>query len=89
MITMFISRIKNLVKVEENVLSGGFGSSVIGLLQKSGVGDIRVKSIGIPDEFVEQGSQAMLRAKYDLDAKGIAKQILTLFPSLGAKVSGR
>jgi 1-deoxy-D-xylulose-5-phosphate synthase len=89
LITSIASRIKNLVTVEENVLSGGFGSSVIELLQKLGVGDIQAKSIGIPDEFVEQGSQAMLRAKYGLDAKGIAKQILTLFPSLGAKVSGR
>jgi 1-deoxy-D-xylulose-5-phosphate synthase len=76
------SRIKRLVTVEENVLSGGFGNSVVDLLQKSGVGDIQVKSIGIPDEFVEQGTQAFLRSKYGLDAKGIAKQVLELFPSL-------
>ena len=75
------SRIKRLVTVEENALSGGFGNSVVELLQKSGVSDIRVKSIGIPDEFVEQGTQAVLRSKYGLDAKGIAKQVLELFPS--------
>ena len=74
--------IKRLVTVEENALSGGFGNSVVELLQKSGVSDIRVKSIGIPDEFVEQGTQALLRSKYGLDAKGIAKQVLELFPSL-------
>jgi len=73
--------IKRLVTVEENALSGGFGNSVVELLQKSGVSDIRVKSIGIPDEFVEQGTQAVLRSKYGLDAKGIAKQVLELFPS--------
>ncbi len=75
------SRTKRLVTVEENALSGGFGNSVVELLQKSGVSDIRVKSIGIPDEFVEQGTQAVLRSKYGLDAKGIAKQVLELFPS--------
>jgi 1-deoxy-D-xylulose-5-phosphate synthase len=69
---------KRLVTVEENALYGGFGSSVVKLLQESGIYDVRVKSIGIPDEFVEQGSQAILRAKYSLDAKGIAQQVLTL-----------
>ena len=68
--------IKHLVTVEENALSGGFGNSVVSLLQESGVSDVRVKSIGIPDEFVEQGSQAVLRSKYGLDAKGIARQVL-------------
>jgi len=73
--------IKRLVTVEENALSGGFGNSVVSLLKESGVSDIRVKSIGIPDEFVEQGSQAILRSKYGLDAKGIARQVTELFPS--------
>ncbi len=83
------SRIRCLITVEENALSGGFGSGVIELLQKSGVDNIQVKCIGIPDEFVEQGTQAMLRSKYGLDAKGIAQQVLTLFPNLKTKVLGR
>jgi 1-deoxy-D-xylulose-5-phosphate synthase len=70
------SRIKHIVTVEENALSGGFGSSVADLLQKSGIIDAQIKSIGIPDEFVEQGAQAILRSKYGLDAKGIAQQVL-------------
>ncbi len=79
------SHVKNLVTVEENTLSGGFGSSVIELLQKAGVGGIQVKSIGIPDEFVEQGSQATLRSRYGLDTNGIVRQVLTLFPTLVLK----
>jgi len=71
---------KRLVTVEENALSGGFGNSVIELLQQSGISDIQVKTIGIPDEFVEQGSQARLRANYGLDAEGIARKVLELFP---------
>jgi 1-deoxy-D-xylulose-5-phosphate synthase len=76
------SRIKCMVTVEENTISGGFGSRVVNLLQKSGMSDIQVKSIGLPDEFIEQGEQSVLRAKYGLDAKGIARQVLTLFPAL-------
>jgi len=83
------TQVKNLVTVEENALGGGFGSSVIELLQESGLGDIQVKSLGIPDEFVEQGTQAILRSKYSLDAKGIAQQVLTLFPNLSTKVLRR
>jgi 1-deoxy-D-xylulose-5-phosphate synthase len=74
------SDIKRLVTVEENTLSGGFGNSVIDLLQQSGISDVQVKVIAIPDEFVEHGSQAQLRANYGLDAEGIARQVLELFP---------
>jgi 1-deoxy-D-xylulose-5-phosphate synthase len=73
-------RIKRIVTVEENVLTGGFGSGVIKLLQESGRCDVTVKSIGIPDEFVEHGTQAILRSKYNLDAKGIVRQVLEMFP---------
>jgi 1-deoxy-D-xylulose-5-phosphate synthase len=74
-------RIKRLVTVEENTIIGGFGSSVAELLQQSGINDVQLKIIGIPDEFVEQGSPAILHAKYGLDAPGIAKQVLELIPS--------
>ena len=86
LITSVASRIRNLVTIEENTLSGGFGSSVIELIQKSGLGNIQVKSLGIPDEFVEQGAQAVLRSQYSLDAKGIVQQVLTLFPNLSTRV---
>ena len=86
-------RIKRMVTIEENVLTGGFGSSVLKLLQESGLGDRQVKNIGIPDEFVEHGTQAILRSKYGLDAEGIARQVLDLFPDHGSgsslKVSGK
>jgi 1-deoxy-D-xylulose-5-phosphate synthase len=72
------SRIKRIVTVEENVLTGGFGSSVARLLQESGHSDVAVKNIGVPDEFIEHGTQAMLRSKYGLDAKGIAGKVREL-----------
>jgi len=89
MIISVAGRIKNLVTVEENVINGGFGSSVTELLQQSGLGDMQIRSIGIPDEFVEQGPPAILRSRYGLDAKGIARQILDLFPDLSTQVIER
>jgi 1-deoxy-D-xylulose-5-phosphate synthase len=77
-------RIKRIVTVEENTLSGGFGSSIGELLQKSGMSNVQLKSVGLPDNFVEQGAQTVLRAKYGLDAEGITRQVLSLCPTLDA-----
>ena len=68
------NRTKKIVIVEENVLSGGFGTAVLELLEKAGVSDVRVKQLGIPDEFVTHGKQDFLRSLYHLDAQGIARE---------------
>jgi 1-deoxy-D-xylulose-5-phosphate synthase len=86
LITELAGRIKNIVTVEENVLNGGFGSSITRLLEESSNGNVTVKNIGIPDEFVEHGSQAILRAKYGLDAAGIEQTVLELFPGSGVEL---
>jgi len=70
-----------VVTVEENVLAGGFGSAVLELLAGEGVA-ARVLRLGLPDVFVEQGSQEELHARYGLDAAGIAGSIRN-FISLG------
>ncbi|MFH1775192.1 MAG: 1-deoxy-D-xylulose-5-phosphate synthase [Chloroflexota bacterium] len=84
LITELASRLKYLVTVEENTLSGGFGSLVNQSLQAAGICDVQIKNIGIPDEFVEHGTKAILRAKYGLDASGITRQVLAAFPALSA-----
>jgi 1-deoxy-D-xylulose-5-phosphate synthase len=70
----FAESVKVLVTVEENALQGGFGSAVLEALQEQGC-KARVCRIGIPDRFVEQGSQKQLRAAYGLDARGIAATV--------------
>ena len=61
-----------IVTVEENALQGGFGSAVLELLFDSGLQDVKVKRLGIPDRYIEQGSQAQLRKDLGIDAEGIA-----------------
>jgi 1-deoxy-D-xylulose-5-phosphate synthase len=68
-------RTGNILCVEENSLQGGFGSAVLELLEKEGIKGIRVKRLGIPDRFIEHGSQAQLRKDLGLDAVGIAKAV--------------
>jgi 1-deoxy-D-xylulose-5-phosphate synthase len=64
-----------VLTVEENVLQGGFGSAVLELFQERGLFSIQVKRLGIPDIFVEHGSQALLREKYGIDENGIFKGV--------------
>ncbi|MDG5468239.1 1-deoxy-D-xylulose-5-phosphate synthase [Deltaproteobacteria bacterium IMCC39524] len=61
--------------LEENVLEGGFGSAVLEMLCDAGV-HVPVTRIGLPDKFVEQGSQSELRARYRIDAAGVVKVIM-------------
>jgi 1-deoxy-D-xylulose-5-phosphate synthase len=63
--------IKKIITVEENVLQGGFGSAVLELLSEKNITGVRIKRLGIPDEFVEHATQAQLRQKYGIDEDGI------------------
>ena len=67
-----------VLTVEENVAAGGFGSAVLELLADRGLFGLAVKRLGIPDTFVEHGSQDVLRQKYGLDADGILQGALKL-----------
>jgi len=77
-----------VLTVEENVVAGGFGSAVLELLADQGLFGVAVKRLGIPDTFVEHGSQDILRQKFGLDAAGILKGALELLeqPSQKKKV---
>lgn len=66
----------NLITVEENVLSGGFGSSIGEWLASEGLMEnVRLRNIALPDCFVEHASQSELRALYHLDANGIFNEV--------------
>jgi 1-deoxy-D-xylulose-5-phosphate synthase len=69
------AEIKKIITVEENVLHGGFGSAVLEMFAEKNLSGVRVKCLGIPDEFVEHATQAQLRQKYGLDEEGLIKAI--------------
>ncbi|MGZ8195327.1 MAG: transketolase C-terminal domain-containing protein, partial [Methylosarcina sp.] len=60
--------------VEENVLAGGAGSAVNGFLQAQRM-LMPVLNLGLPDQFVEQGTREELLALCGLDSQGIAHSI--------------
>ncbi len=69
-------RTKRIITVEENLLAGGFGSAVLEYLCREGLQDVAVHRIGVDDEFMEHGSQALLRKQYGLDEDGIYRAAL-------------
>ncbi len=78
LILSLAARHGRVLTVEENVVAGGFGSAVLELLADRGLFGVTVKRLGIPDVFVEHGTQDILRQKYGLDAAGIVKSALTI-----------
>ena len=68
-----------IVTVEENVLAGGFGSAVLEALAEAGMQNVSVHRIGMPDSFIEHGTAADQRRQLQLDAEGIAQQVMTTF----------
>ena len=63
-----------LVTMEENVLSGGMGEQILSIAYRHGF-DGKIINVGIPDEFIEHGSQDLLKKSIKLDAEGILSQI--------------
>ena len=65
-----------LVTVEENVLSGGFGSGVLELLaDRDLLRDSRVIRVGLPDRYVTHGSPALLREEVGLTPEAVATRV--------------
>jgi 1-deoxy-D-xylulose-5-phosphate synthase len=63
-----------VLTVEEGVLAGGFGGSILELLSEEGLHAIITARIGIPDTFVEHGTRSELLEELGLSAEGIARQ---------------
>ena len=75
-----------VITAEENVIRGGFGSAVLELFSDEGV-QVPVRRVGLPDKFVEQGSQAELRERYGLNCAGIAEAVRQALDDKMAPVS--
>ncbi len=75
-----------LVTVEEGAV-GGFGSQVLHFLSGEGLLDhgLKIRSLVLPDVWMEQGKPEAMYAKAALDSRGIVE---TVFRALGQKGFG-
>ena len=77
LLAMLARTIGSIVTVEEHALQGGFGSAVLEALHERGL-ICNVHCVGLPDHYIEHGSQGALRHRYGLDAEGIEKAVVQL-----------
>lgn len=67
-----------LITVEEGCIIGGFGSAILEYLADNNH-CVKIKRIGLPDQFIEHGSQSELYEMLKIDAKGIQESILNIY----------
>jgi 1-deoxy-D-xylulose-5-phosphate synthase len=70
----------HLVTLEEGTALGGFGSAVLEYYAANNIHDMKVKVIGVPDYFVEHGSQKEQRQEVGLTPERVATEIKALMP---------
>jgi len=70
-----------IITVEDGTIAGGFGSAVIEFMVENGY-SAKVKRLGIPDKFIEHGTQQDLYRECGFDAESIAQTVKQM---VGAK----
>lgn len=70
------------VTIEENVLSGGYGEKVLDYVARAKM-EVRVRCIGIPDDYVEHGNVEVLRKEVGLEKHAVVRQIIADYMTMG------
>ncbi len=84
LIVKVAKRVRYVVTVEEGCKMGGFGSAVLEALSEARVTGVTTKVLGLPDWYIEQGPQDLLRERYGLTSEGIYQSIKELVGSAPA-----
>jgi 1-deoxy-D-xylulose-5-phosphate synthase len=76
LLTELADKIKKIVTIEEGVLDGGFGSSILEFMEKIAEKGVKVRRIGLPSRFIEHGKRSELFLKYNLTPTAICDVII-------------
>ena len=72
-------KFSKIVTVEDGSVMGGMGSAILEFMSDHGY-QAQIKRLGIPDAFIEQGSQTDLQQECGFDKNGILKAIREVCP---------
>ncbi len=75
-IATWAERSRRVITIEENVRIGGFGQQVRDGLAAKGLASIPVEILSLPDNWVEHGTQPIIRGECGLDEAGITRAVL-------------
>jgi 1-deoxy-D-xylulose-5-phosphate synthase len=69
-----------VITLEEGVLQGGFGSAILEYLNDQGHDHVKVKRMGIPDQFIEHGGVNQLLEEIGLTTQHLIQSVHQLLP---------
>lgn len=72
------SRHKKVLTLEDNVITGGFGSAILEFMNQNKIDDVELIVHGLPDKFVEHGTPDELYSDLKMDVKGVSSIIKDL-----------
>jgi 1-deoxy-D-xylulose-5-phosphate synthase len=75
-----------VLTIEEAILQGGFGSSVLEFAQENGYSHATISRIGIPDRFIEHGSVSKLLEEIGMTRENVVTLLNELVPINEKKV---
>ena len=78
LLTEVFEKFEHIVTVEDGVIRGGFGSTILEFMAENGY-LANVKLLGVPDDFIEQGTIEDLYKECGIDTKGIVNSVLNIF----------
>ena len=70
-----IEKTRNVITIEDGILNGGLGTSIIELIQKERIEGVEVKEFGYPDRFIKHGKVEEIEEIYGLTEENIAKYV--------------
>lgn len=78
-----------IVTVCESAINGGFGDGVLQWAAENGFSGKHIKTLGIPDRFIEHGNRDKLLSDIGLDSDGIAMSVLDIYQRTKAQKGSR
>ena len=73
-----VKRHSKIVTLEESSLLGGFGSAVLEYCTLKNY-NVEILRIGLPDKFIDHGTQSQLHEKIGIDPDGITEKVKLFF----------
>jgi 1-deoxy-D-xylulose-5-phosphate synthase len=84
MILRLAKTARRLVTIEDHMIAGGFGSTVLEFLERRNMlRDVDIRLIGLPDKLVEHGAPTILKELYGLSSahvKEVVRDLLGVQP---------
>ena len=74
-VPQILTRCKRIITVEDGAILGGLYSAISEFVASRSL-NVKVEGLGIPDQFIEQGTIPQLKAECGYDKEGILKSIL-------------